>query len=266
MAHALLYSIQLLSITNILSMKPTLTIITLFIIFIANSFAQDLIINLDTDKSKIEYIYINTEVGIFKISHSGKLQSVIIGDFGDNTLDIVDYFELRNKRAKLQIQETKIYVRNLINIDYIDDYYGNEISKNLPISINNYKFEYYDSFYDKEILKGKLKSIDNVEIEYYTDYYLNKKIYGKIKSIGNITISYYDSYINDEIIGDFDKIGNIKIKYFTNEYSKDYLNFKIKSIGHFQINYFDETLNTDHNGEFKNYSGSDSRFTLVNDY
>ncbi len=247
-------------------MKSLLLTLSLILIAITNIFSQKLIINYSTSTNKIRNAFVNTEVGIFKISNSGKLQSVIIGDSNENTFDIIDYFELRNRREKVKIAGTKIYVKNLISIDYNTDYYSNEISKDLPIEINGYKMKYYDSFYDNDLVKGKIKSIGTVKIEYYTDYYLNKKIRGKIKSIGDVVIKYSDLYTNKEILGELVQIGDIKIKYYTNEYFKDYLNFKIKSIGNYHINYFDETLNTSHNGKFKNISGIDSRFIIISDY
>jgi len=247
-------------------MKSSLTLIILLLTFYSISSSQVIVINYDTHKSNIKNLYINTEAGIFKISDTGKLQSIIIGNYDENYFDIIDYFELRNKRAKLQIAETKIYIKNLISINYPTEYYANQISKSSPNEINGYQLKYYDSYYDNELVKTKIKSIGDVKIEYYTDYYLNKQIIGKIKSIGKVLISYSDTYYDKDIIGNFKEIGNINIEYYTNEHYKDFLNNKIKSIGNLQINYFDQALNTEHNGEFKNISGSDSRFIMVNDY
>jgi|GEM_PF-6956117 len=243
--------------------RKIVTIIVLFLSVIVQA-QEKIFIYFDSSQAKIGGIYIQEPVGIFKLNAQAKLQAIILGKFTAKQVvaTINDYERDRIKKV-FQIGDIQVATNRLKEINYPDKYtLQEEAYKDLPVSINNYKFSYFDNYYDDDVIKGKVKSVGGVKIKYYKNYYLNDVIKGSVSRIGTISLELLNNYYQPETIALVSQIGTIKIAY-SESYSEEKLNGKVIAIGGYKITYFNDVYDQKHLGEFKNISGSDSRFVLL---
>ncbi len=225
---------------------------------------QKLYIHFNTDLGEIESFYVHNKAGIFMLSGTATLETVILGNYKSNeVLDVINDFKRKRIKKVFKIANIQVATYALREIDYPkNNYYLDDLVKDLPTSINGISFEYFANYYDDEAVKGKVKSIGGVKIKYFKDYYLSKKIKGKVSAIGNIKIKLLNDYVHPETTGKVSKIANVTIKYYFSYLRKE-LNGKVSAIGAYKIIYFDDIYDKRHFGEFKKMTGNDSRFELL---
>jgi len=244
-------------------MKKIIFIIT--IILSINTYGQkNLYVYFDTESGQIEKFYVHNKSGIFMLSGTAKLETVILGNFkSTEVLNVINDFDHDRIRKVFKIANIQVATYALREINYPkNNYYLDDLVKDLPTSINGISFEYYANYYDDDAVKGKVKSIGGIKIKYFKDYYLPKEIKGKLSAIGNIKIKLLNDYVHPETKGKVSKIGDIRIKYYFSYLHND-INGKVTSIGGYKFSYFDDIYDKRHFGQFKKLQGSDNRFMLL---
>jgi hypothetical protein len=241
-------------------------ILVLFIIILtSSSFAQDNIyIYFDSDSGQIENFYIHNNVGIFKLSQSAELESIILGKFKPlQILTAINDYENNRMKKVFSLAGIEMAIYSLREINYPDKYsYLPDFVKDLPNNINGIKIEYYADYYDDETVKGKIKSVGSVKLDYYKDYFLPDAIKGKVRRIAKIKFSLLNEYFRPEVIGKVAQVGAIKIKYY-HSYLHEELNGKITQLGNYKIIYFEDEFDNNHYGQFNKMIGNDNRFILL---
>lgn len=244
-------------------MKKIILIIT--IILSINTYGQkNLYAYFDTETGQVAQFYIHNKSGIFILSATATLETVILGYFkSSEVLDVISDFDHDRIRKVFTIANIKIATYSLSEINYPEkNSYVSDLVKDLPTSINGFSFEYFANYDDDDSVKGKIKSIGGITINYFKDYYLPDEIKEKIAAIGCVKITLLNDYVHPETKGKVSKIGDIPIKYYFS-YLHENINGKVTSIGGYKFTYFDDIYDKRHFGQFKKMSGSDHRFGLL---